>query len=100
MKEIKNYLKQYLLQEAKIKRLKEMLEANKKAIYKEEIKNAEALRDEIENKIRCIDDTIYSELLYQKYVLGKTLEEISFNLNYSVRQIERLHKKALEKINL
>lgn len=100
MKEIKNYLKQYLLQEAKIKRLNEMLEVKKKPIYKQELKNAEALRDEIENKIRGIDDTLLSELLYQKYILGKTLEEISFNLNYSVRQIERLHKKALEKIAL
>ena len=98
----KNYLKQYLLQEKKIKRLEETLETNpaKSTTVKQDIENCKALRKEIENKISSIDDPILSELLYEKYILGKTLEDISFNLNYSVRQIERLHIKALQNITI
>lgn len=98
----KNYLKQYLLQEKKIKRLEETLETNptKSTTVKQDIENCKDLRKEIENKISSINDPILSELLYEKYILGKTLEDISFNLNYSVRQIERLHIKALENISI
>lgn len=98
----KNYLKQYLLQEKKIKRLEETVKNNpSEAIFcQKEIENCKKLRQEIETKITSLDDPILSELLYEKYILGKTLEDISFNLNYSVRQIERLHIKALENISI
>ncbi len=102
MTDKKNYLKQYLLQENKIKRLTEMIikKPNEVAKWENEIKACENLRKEIEDKISKIDDPVLSELLYEKYILGKTLEEISFDLNYSIRQIERLHIKALEKIDI
>lgn len=100
--EKKQYLNQYLLQEAKINRLKEMCRINpeNKALYNKEILEAENLRLEIENKIANVEDSLLSELLYQKYVFGKTLEEMSGILNYSKRHIERLHIKALEKFIL
>ncbi len=102
MTQKKKYLKQYLLQENKIKRLVEMkiTKPNEAKKCQIEINNCKALRQEIEEKISKIDDTLLSELLYEKYILGKTLEDISFDLNYSVRQIERLHIKALEKIEI
>ena len=54
----------------------------------------------LEAKIEALPDDNLREVLYNKYILGQTLEEISFTLNYSKRHIERLHVKALEKFTL
>lgn len=95
----KDYLKQYLIQGAIIRDAQEMLNINKvnSELYRETITNAEQLRINIENSINSVGDSLLREILIEKYILGKTLEQIAFNLNYSVRQIERLHKKAIEK---
>lgn len=95
----KDYLKQYLIQGAIIRDAQEMLNINKvnSELYRETITNAEQLRINIENSINSVGDCLLREILIEKYILGKTLEQIAFNLNYSVRQIERLHKKAIEK---
>lgn len=95
----KDYLKQYLIQGAIIRDAQEMLNINKvnSELYRETITNAEQLRINIENSINSVADCLLREILIEKYILGKTLEQIAFNLNYSVRQIERLHKKAIEK---
>ena len=95
----KDYLKQYLIQGAIIRDAQEMLNINKvnSELYRETITNAEELRINIENSINSVGDCLIREILIEKYILGKTLEQIAFNLNYSVRQIERLHKKAIEK---
>ena len=65
-----------------------------------ELKTAYDLRNNIEKAIKNLPDNLLSEILYRKYILGKTLEEISFTLNYSKRHIERLHLKALEIIEI
>lgn len=98
----KRYLSLYLLQEAKIKRLNSMIliSPDKKEEYKQKITECMKMRDDIEAKIKSVDDSILSEILFQKYIFGKTLTEISYILNYSKRQIERLHIKALEKFNI
>ena len=98
----KEYLSLYLLQNEKIRRLNEMLNNNPEMEkeYMSKIKAAYALRGEIEEKIDAVDGGVLSELLYLKYVCGKTLLEISYALNYSVRQIERLHIKALNKFEI
>ena len=98
----KQYLNLYLLQQAKITRLEKMAVINPKESekYNKEIENALNLRGEIEIKIRRVDNGILSELLFQKYICGKTLEEISYILNYSKRHIERLHIEALKKFNI
>ena len=95
----KDYLKQYLIQGAIIRDAQEMLNINKvnSELYHETITKAEELRINIENSINSVADCLLREILIEKYILGKTLEQIAFNLNYSVRQIERLHKKAIEK---
>lgn len=100
--EKKKYLSKYLLQNAKISRLNQLIlaEPKKRKQYSNEIWEAVELREEIERKIREIDDDLLSELLFQKYICGRTLYEISLLLNYSTRQIERLHIKALEKFKL
>lgn len=98
----KEYLSRYLLQEAKISRLKAMIQMNPelKKGYENDLKEAMAIRDRIEEKIKAVDGDILSELLFQKYVFGKTLEDISYILNYSPRHIERLHIKALDNFEM
>lgn len=101
-KEKKEYLSLYLLQNEKIRRLRETALKNpeEKEKYISQIKAAQTLRREIEDKIEAVDGGVLSELLYLKYVCGKTLMQISYELNYSVRQIERLHIKALGKFEM
>lgn len=98
----KNYLKQYILQEAIISRYINMCKINPKKckFYKEKIEEAENLRQVIEEKISNINKPVLSELLTQKYIFGKTLEEIGLILNYSKRHIERLHIKALDEFEI
>lgn len=100
--EKKKILNQYLLQEAKINRIKQMtiLFPERKKELLQELNEAKNLRINIEIAIKNLPDNVLSEILYRKYILGKTLEEISFTLNYSKRHIERLHLKALEIIEI
>lgn len=102
LKNKRKYLRSYLRQQAKISRLKEMslLNPSLKADYENEILIAENLRNEIEQKILMVDDEVLKELLFQKYIFGKTLEETSYVINYSKRHTERLHICALEKFKL
>ena len=85
----KDYLNKYILQEQVINRLKKMCLKNPQNIskYKEEIINAETLRDEIEEKIIGMENPVFCELLSEKYIFGRTLEEIALILNYSKRHI-------------
>ncbi len=100
--EKKEYLAKYRLQQAKIRRISEMMSANpeNRELYKKQITDARMLRDKIEGDIEAVDGGILSEVLSQKYLCGKPLEEISYCLNYSRRQIERLHVKALERLRI
>ena len=113
--EKKKYLSSYLLQETKINRIRNMSVVNPelKAKYDKELKEVLDLRLKIEKQIAKVDGGILSELLCQKYIFGKTLEDISHKklvdliqedislvLNYSTRHIERLHIKALDKFEM
>lgn len=102
LEEKKEYLNKYMAQGGKIKRLQELAlkNTNKVAEYQVKIAKAIQLRNEIEEKIERLNNPILSEILFQKYVFGKTLEEISVIINYSKRQTERLHIKALEKFSI
>lgn len=97
-KENKEYLNQYLAQEPKIRRLKELYAKNTthRAFYLAKINECETIRDEIEAKIESMENPLHREILYQKYVFGKTLEEIGYIIHYSTRHTERLHLTALE----
>ncbi|MBQ6847445.1 MAG: hypothetical protein IJO62_00820 [Clostridia bacterium] len=101
-KEKKEYLNQYLLQETKINRIRKMTNINPelKSRYKAELNKALELRVKIEKQINAVDGGVLSELLSQKYIFGKTLEDISVILNYSTRHIERLHIKALDSFQM
>lgn len=96
--EKKNVLKQYRVLQTKIQRLETMMEKfpEKADKYRVLITNCKRLRDSIEDRIDAVDGNILSEILSQKYICGRSLEEISYYLNYSKRQTERLHLRALE----
>lgn len=97
--EKKKYLNSYREQERKIKRWQQMISINpkNKEQYQNNISNALKIRCEIEERIKQIQDDVLIEILYQKYIFGKTLEETGLIINYSKRHTERLHIKALEK---
>lgn len=92
------YLEQYPLALAVINRcyLLSAKNADKSENYKRKMNEAVLLRDFIENDIDKISDKVESEVLAQKYLCGKTLEETAVLLNYSKRQVERIHLNALE----
>ena len=98
----KEYLSSYLLQETKINRLRKMADLNPEMQleYADALNNALLLRMKIERQISEVDESILSEVLFQKYIFGKTLEDIGEVLNYSTRHIERLHVKALDKFKM
>lgn len=98
----KKFLNSYLLQQSKINRLRQMIVLNPEleSHYKEQIKHSNILRNDIEKKIALVDNSILSEILFQKYILGHTLEEISLIINYSKRHTERMHITALEKFKM
>lgn len=102
IKEKKDYLSLYMLQNAKINRLKEMARLNpdEKEKYFSETAKSKKLRKDIEKSIEAVDGGVLSELLYCKYICGKPLLEVSYHINYSLRQTERLHIKALEKLEI
>ena len=54
-----------------------------------------AVEREILEAIDRVDDLLLCTILTAYYVNAKTLETIAEELNYSVRQISRLHQKAV-----
>lgn len=50
----------------------------------------------VENKIEQLEQP-YKSILYLKYIRGINLFKVSEELNYSYRQIKRLHQEAVEK---
>ena len=55
-----------------------------------------AKRKEIENALNKMDDPVLKQLLIERYVNGKTFEQIAVDMAYCIRQIWRLHGTALE----
>ena len=98
----KDYLKSYRLQENLIRTLKRLCIENpsQKDVLHTKIEECENLRTQIAEKIFKIKDTRYKVLLYEKYMNGRTLEEIALILNYSKRHAERLHIAALKSFKL
>ena len=93
----REYLKNYRLLQAKITRLEQLMSEcpEKREKYKKELETTILLRDKIEDSIDALDGGILSEILSQKYICGRSLEQIGYLINYSKRQTERLHIKAL-----
>ncbi|MEF2919102.1 MAG: DUF1492 domain-containing protein [Acutalibacteraceae bacterium] len=54
------------------------------------------LKTEIRKKISAVDVTLFRVLLTDYYINGYTFEQIAEKLNYSWRQIMRMHGLALQ----
>ena len=54
------------------------------------------LKNKIINEIQSLDNPVYIDILYKRYVEYKTLEEIAVEMSYSYRQVLRLHGLALQ----
>ena len=100
--EKREFLKKYRILVSKIKRIKEMLEGDteRREKYIKDMNTARGIRDKIEDMIERVDGEILSEVLFQKYICGRSIEAIALTLNYSKRQIERLHLRALQKLDM
>lgn len=98
VEEKRKYLELYALQQAKIDRYSALTVRNsdKKRKYRLELAQARAVRDIIEEDIEKIEDKKECEVLAQKYLCGKSFGETAELLNYSRRQIERIHLSGLE----
>ncbi len=96
--EKREYLELYALQIARINRLYllSVKNADKSKKYEAQLNSAKSLRDIIEYDIEKLPDKFESEILAQKYLCGKSLEETAEILNYSKRQVERIHLTAIE----
>ncbi len=97
--EKREFLKKYRVLITKIQRIGEMLETatDRKEKYINDMNIAKGIRDKIEDMIEKVDGGILSEVLFQKYICGKSIEATALSMNYSKRQIERLHLRALQK---
>lgn len=74
------------------KAVAELVDAQERA--KTEVDRLTALEQEIVQTISHTDEP-YRTLLYERYINGKTFEQIAVYMAYSWRQIIRLHGQAL-----
>lgn len=59
-----------------------------------------AIKQEIMAAINNVQDSTLRALLTERYINGKKWEQIAVDLNYSWRQIIRLHGRALQEITI
>jgi len=59
-----------------------------------------AIRDGIKTIIEAVEDDRERLLLQYRYLDGRTFEEIAVQMNYSWRQIHRLHSQALTNLKM
>lgn len=64
------------------------------------IEELTAIQQEIFEAIKALDDTTLRTILTEKYINFRTFEQIAADLEYSSVHISRLHKKAIEKLNM
>lgn len=64
----------------------------------DDLEMLEATEREVIRTIKDVQDGTLSALLYERYINGKTWEQIAVLMNYTYRRVTQLHGKALEKI--
>ena len=65
------------------------------SIVDSEIEMLIATEREVQKTLDAVKDKTLGELLYKRYINGKTFEMIAVEMNYSYRQITRMHGAAL-----
>lgn len=68
------------------------------SLIDEKIDELYAVKQEILTAIWSIEDATLREVLQRKYIEFQSLEQIAVGMNYSYRQVKRLHGKALTAI--
>jgi hypothetical protein len=63
---------------------------------KEEIDSLARKKHKIINQIQALNNPKYIEILYKHYVEFKRLEVVAVEMNYSIRNIYFIHRKALQ----
>ena len=64
----------------------------------DEIEMLEATEREVIKTINGVHDGTLSKLLYERYINGKTWEQIAVLMNYTYRRVTQLHGKALHAV--
>ena len=64
----------------------------------DELETLEATDREIIGTIDKITDWTLHTLLYERYINGKTWEQIAVQMNYTYRRVTQLHGKALSAV--
>lgn len=66
----------------------------------EEAKRMQKAMDDVQNVINSISNPTYRQVLTYRYINGYTWEQIAVKMNYTYRNITRLHGKALRNVVL
>ena len=66
----------------------------------EEAKRMQNAMDDVQNVINSISNPTYRQVLTYRYINGYTWEQIAVKMNYTYRNITRLHGKALRNVVL
>ena len=61
-----------------------------------DIKALLILKNKIINEIQSMDNPVYINILYKRYVQYKSLEEIAVEMSYSYTRLRHLHGRALQ----
>lgn len=64
----------------------------------DELEMLEATEREVVKTINGVHDGTLSTLLYERYINGKTWEQIAVLMNYTYRRVIQLHGKALNAV--
>ena len=64
----------------------------------DELEMLEATEREVIKTINGVQDGTLSNLLYERYINGKTWEQIAVLMNYTYRRVTQLHGKALNAV--
>lgn len=63
-------------------------------------KNSKKISEEIKNVVLSIHDDQEADVLRMRYLEGKTVEEIADTMSYCCASIGRIHKRALDNLDL
>ena len=75
------------------------LTSKEEDLYQEGIKQVNTYRD-ISHKIKCVEDEDERDVLFYRYIKGKSFWEIAQLMDYSESWIHELHGRALKKIEI
>lgn len=64
----------------------------------DDLEMLEATEHEVVKTIKSVQDGTLSTLLYERYINGKTWEQIAVLMNYTYRRVTQLHGKALNAV--